>query len=583
MGNRLYRRWATCAASRRRATRPAAGVVAGTGGSLLSETELRSKPVLPAVRACRGADSAANLSLLQHMSTSIWSWRGAWVAVVASLTCGGLEPEREVRAAAVGEFEDHADIGSPRIRGSFSYDAATDEYRLSAAGTNMWFSRDEFHLAWKRLTGDFICQARVAFVGQGGDPHRKLGWMARQSLAPDAAYVDAVVHGDGLTSLQFRRVQGARTEEVRLPVVGADVIQLERRGETYVFSAARFGEPFTSRQVAEMALGESPYVGLFVCSHDGDVLEQAVFRDVRIIRPARAGFVPYRDYLGSHLEILDVQTGRRRILYSSAQPFEAPNWTPDGRALLFNTSGRDPNHRGRLYRFDLATRQATLLDTGFADRNNNDHVLSFDGTMLGISHHSAAHGGKSAVFTLPASGGTPRLLTPQTPSYLHGWSPDGNWVVYTGERDGEFDIYKRRTDGRGEEIRLTDFKGLDDGPEFTPDGKFIYFNSVRSGRMQLWRMQPDGSAPEPVTDDEFNNWFPHVSPDGQWIAFLSYLPEVPPTDHPYYRQVYLRLMPLAGGASKVIAYVYGGQGTINVPSWAPDSRRLAFVSNSQLP
>ena len=174
--------------------------------------------------------------------------------------------------------------------------------------------------------------------------------------------------------------------------------------------------------------------------------------------------------------------------------------------------------------------------------------------------------------------GSPR----KTPSYLHGWSPDGKFLVYTGGRNDEYDIYQIASDGSGEEIRLTDYKGLDDGPEYTPDGKYIYFNSTRSGTMQIWRMKPDGKDPEPVTNDEYNNWFPHLSPDGRWIAFLSFGKDVDPSDHPYYKQVTIRLMPAEGGAARVIAYVYGGQGTINVPSWSPDGRMLAFVSNTDL-
>jgi len=201
--------------------------------------------------------------------------------------------------------------------------------------------------------------------------------------------------------------------------------------------------------------------------------------------------------------------------------------------------------------------------------------------MLAISDSSA--GGGSAVYTVPVGGGTPKRITPLTPSYLHGWSPDGKTLVYTAQRSKdtpEFDIYAAPSDGSGGERRLTDVKGLDDGPEYSPDGKYIYFNSVRSGTMQIWRMKPDGLASEQVTSDEWNNWFPHVSPDGQWIAFISFPREVDPADHPYYKHVMLRVMPAAGGSPRAIAYVYGGQGTINVPSWSPDSRMLAFVSNT---
>jgi Tol biopolymer transport system component len=180
---------------------------------------------------------------------------------------------------------------------------------------------------------------------------------------------------------------------------------------------------------------------------------------------------------------------------------------------------------------------------------------------------------------VPAAGGEPRRATRDGPSYLHGWSPDGKYLVYTGERNGDFDIYRVAASG-GEETRLTTAPGLDDGPEYAPDGEHIYFCSNRTGLMQLWRMRPDGGGQEQVTSDDCNNWFPHPSPDGKWIAFLSFSKDVDPGDHPFYRQVYIRRMPCDGGKPRVIGYVYGGQGTLNVPSWSPDGRRLAFVSNS---
>ena len=276
----------------------------------------------------------------------------------------------------------------------------------------------------------------------------------------------------------------------------------------------------------------------------------------------------------SILETIDVHTGARTVLREFDCVIEAPNWTRDGRFLVYNS-------RGRIYTYELATRGIREIDSGLATDCNNDHVLSFDGTMLGISDQSAP-GGQSAIHTLPAAGGAPKRVTPLTPSDLHGWSPDGKWLVYTGGRANKYDIYKIASDGSGAEIRLTDSPGLNDGPEFTPDGEHIYFNSSRSGSMQIWRMKPDGTNQEAVTNDEYNNWFPHISPDGKWMVLLSYSKDVAPTDHPYYQHVYLRLMPVAGGAAKVIAYVYGGQGTINVPSWSPDSQRIAFVSNSDL-
>jgi Tol biopolymer transport system component len=206
-------------------------------------------------------------------------------------------------------------------------------------------------------------------------------------------------------------------------------------------------------------------------------------------------------------------------------------------------------------------------------------VLSFDGRMLGISHHVAEEGGKSIIFTMPSGGGIPEQITANGPSYLHGWSPDSKYLTYTAEREGNYDIYKISVKKK-KDIRLTDAPGLDDGPEYSPDGRYIYFNSARTGTMQLWRMKPDGTGQEQLTFDSYNNWFPHISPDGQLIVFLSFMPEVRADDHPFYKHVYIRMMPAEGGTPAVIAYLYGGQGSINVPSWSPDGKQIAFVSNS---
>jgi len=309
--------------------------------------------------------------------------------------------------------------------------------------------------------------------------------------------------------------------------------------------------------------------------HNAAVTERATFRNVRITTPAPKALVPYRDYLGSSLEILDVATGNATVIHHYRGSFQAPNWTHDGKALIYV-------QEGRLYRFDLASRTPAAINTGFATRNNNDHVLSFDGRMMAISNHAVEDSGASIVYTVPATGGTPKRISAKGPSYLHGWSPDGRWLVYVGERNDSFDIYKISAAG-GDEIRLTTAPGLDDGPEYTPDGAYIYFNSSRSGRMQIWRMRPDGSGQQQITNDGFNNWFPHISPDGNWIAYIAFGTDVDPNDHPFYKHVSLRLMPIHGGPFRVIAYLYGGQGTSNVPSWSPDGKRLAFVSNSATP
>ncbi len=477
-------------------------------------------------------------------------------------------------AGPLGDFTEQTDVGTLHHAGTCTYDPTQQIYTITGAGANIWGTHDDFHYVYRRLTGNFIVTAQVNFVGDGVELHRKLGWMARATLDTDSPHITTAIHGDGLTSLQLRRSSGARTEEVVSTLTHADVIQLERRGNTYIMSVARFGEPFVTTQVADLDLGEEIYVGLAVCSHNAEVLEAAEFRNVRIVVPVAEGVANPRANLGSRLEIMEVATGHRRVIYTTDDVFEAPNWTLDGKALIYNSGGR-------LYRYDLATNTPTLIDTEPVIQNNNDHVISFDGTMLAISSRSEAVKG-SVVYTVPITGGVPKQITSKAPSYLHGWSPDGKYLVYTAQRNGDYDIFRIAADGSDgdHETQLTTAPGLDDGPEYSPDGKYIYFNSVRSGTMQIWRMAPDGSNQEQVTGDEFNNWFAHVSPDGKQLIFVTYTQEVAPNDHPAAKRVYIRLMPARGAGPKVVAYLYGGQGTMNVPSWSPDSKYVAFVSNT---
>ncbi|MFZ6009604.1 MAG: biopolymer transporter TolR [Bacteroidota bacterium] len=478
------------------------------------------------------------------------------------------------QSSVYGEFSGFVHVANPGKPGLAQYDTLAQEYFLEGSSGNMWFDRDDFHFLWKKIRGNFTVQAQVEFIGKGVEDHRKVGWMIRHSLEPNSPQVNAVVHGDGLTSIQFRRSPGGETEELKATITSADVIQLERQGNAYMMSVARFGEPFVTTQIPELSLGDEVYVGLFLCSHNEAVVEKARFRNVRIIIPPKEGYVPYRDYIGSHVETMEVENGLRKILYSEPGSLQAPNWTKDNRSLIYNADGK-------LFLLDLNAKVPQIINTDFATKNNNDHVLSFDGKMLAISHHSDIDGGASLIYTVPLTGGVPKKITEKGPSYLHGWSPDGKFLLYTGERNNEYDIYKIPASG-GREIKLTSSKGLDDGSEFSPDGKYIYFNSVRSGRMQIWRMKPDGQQPEQLTFDEFNNWFPHISPDGKMMVFLSYQKEVAPDDHPFYHHVYIRMMPVSGGKPKIIAYVFGGQGTINVPSWSPDGKKIAFVSNTAM-
>lgn len=492
------------------------------------------------------------------------------VIITLSLTASGTFSFSQQGKAGI--FDGHGDVGENVKPGSATYIPQTQQYVISGSGANVWADHDEFQFVWKKMTGDFILYTKAEFLGSWVDYHRKVGWMVRKSLDSNSPHVNAVEHGDGLTSLQFRRTAGAQTEEHKMKITKANILQLERKGNTYIMRAAAYGQIFTVDSISGVELGDEVYAGLFVGSHNADVVETGVFSNVRISVPALASLVPYKQYLGSNLELLDVASGDREIIYSVPNSIQAPNWTPDGKNLIYNSEGS-------IYTFDLANHTPQVLNTGDIKNNNNDHVISFDGKMLGLSSGVEKLGG-SIVYTVPITGGTPKQITPIGPSYTHGWSPDGQSLVFTGQRNKEFDIYRVPSKG-GKEVRLTATPGLDDGPEYTPDGKYIYFNSVRSGLMQVWRMKADGSGQEQVTKDSLNNWFPHISPDGKSIVFISFLPnEVRPDDHPFYKHVYLRVMPITGGEPKVIAYLYGGQGTINTPSWSPDSKRIAFISNS---
>lgn len=475
----------------------------------------------------------------------------------------------------LGIFENHLDVGKPVNQGFVNYDSENQTYTIGGSGTNMWAEQDQFHYLWTTLQGDFILRAEVRFNGKGVDPHRKVGWIVKNDLETNTAHVNATVHGDGLTSLQYRKVTSGNTMEVVSTDSFPTVIQLERRGSTFIMSTASYGEAFTSVQLDTMQMDNEAYVGLYVCSHNPDIVETAVFRNVRIIKPARPDFRPYRDYIGSRLEVINVVTGHRKELHKTAHSVQAPNWTVDGARLIFNS-------KGRLYNYWLRKRKVEPLNTGFAVNNNNDHVLSFDGSLLGISNHNQDDGNASTIYYMnPAGDSKPRLVTKTGAghSYLHGWSPDNSTMVFTAQRKNQFDIYSVDVKS-GKETQLTNEPTLDDGAEYSPDGKYIFFNSVRTGTMKLWRMDADGKNQQQLTSDKYNDWFPHVSPDKKWIVFISFSEDIDPNDHPFYKHCLLRIMPYEGGEPRVIGYVYGGQGTINVPSWSPDSKRIAFVSNS---
>lgn len=462
-------------------------------------------------------------------------------------------------------FEGTGDIGIINLPGSMQIDSQRGEYVITGSGDNIWGQVDGFYYVWKKVEGDLTLTTDVRWPGKEKLNHRKAGWMVRQSLEADAVYADAMYHGDGLICLQFRKVAGGDTADICWAIKEAATMKLERHGDLFSLSVAQDGGAFEPVGSMSVELAEPVYAGLAVCSHDSSVTETAVFSNVRMENPRVVAMEDRK--VESTLEIVSIETGRRRVVYRTVEHFEAPNWSRDGRYLLFNSGGK-------LYTIAASGGEPKVLDTGFAVNCNNDHGFSPDGKMLVISDSSAGKG--SQIYVLPAGGGKPRLVTKLAPSYWHGWSPDGGTLAYCAERNGNYDVYTISVNG-GDETRLTDAPALDDGPDYSPDGKYIYFNSERTGLMKIWRMKADGTEQMQMTfGGQYNDWFAHPSNDGKWLVFLSYDKTV--KGHPPNKDVVLRIMAAGGGEPKVVAELFGGQGTINVPSWSPDSKYIAFVS-----
>ncbi|WP_158790939.1 PD40 domain-containing protein [Granulicella sp. L60] len=465
----------------------------------------------------------------------------------------------------LGIFEGQSDVGTVLHPGSAHYDAGQQNYTISGSGENMWFGVDDFHFVWKKMSGDVALSADIAFVGNKGNDHRKAVLMIRQSLDGVSQAVDIARHGDGLTSLQFRTSRSDDMHEVESNLSAPTRVRIEKRGDyVYAYVADVNGRLRPAGASIKLKFGGDFYVGLGVCSHDKDVTETAVFSKVRLtpLPPGKGEPVLY-----STLETVTVASTDRRVAYVAPKHFEAPNWSRDGAFLIFN-------QEGTIRRLAVGGDDPALVQTGDRTQCNNDHGISPDGSRLALSDQSAGDR-ISHIYVVPIAGGTPQQVTPKAPSYFHGWSPDGSTLVFTRERNGKFDIYAIPVTG-GQERRLTEATGLNDGPEYSPDGAYIYFNSGRSGTMQIWRMRTDGSAQEQVLADESNDWFSHISPDGRWLVFLAYDKGV--QGHPANQDVELRLMSLSDKKVHVLAKLFGGQGTMNVASWSPDSKKLAFVS-----
>ncbi|HWB28707.1 MAG TPA: hypothetical protein VG738_24710 [Chitinophagaceae bacterium] len=278
----------------------------------------------------------------------------------------------------------------------------------------------------------------------------------------------------------------------------------------------------------------------------------------------------------SYVQTLNIETGKIDTVLIADGDFEAPNWHPDNYLLM--------NFRGKMYTLTLATKKLKEVNTGTLNHLMDDHGISADGKYFALTDFdSSAHSmqeWKFNIYTVSAKGGEPKKLTNGNLAFWHGWSPDGKTIAYCGgDNFANLDVYTIPASG-GTPKRLTETEGLDDGPEFSPDSKYIYFHSYRTKHMQIWRMHTDGADPEQMTFDDNANWFPHISPNNKWMAYIAYTTDEK-QNHPFGKSVKLRLMNLATKEVKDLTPVFfGGAGTINTPSWSPDSKHIAFVSYS---
>jgi hypothetical protein len=486
--------------------------------------------------------------------------RGLLLAASLSLFASAAQ------AADLGIFENATDVGKIDLKGSSEYVPAKSVYRITGSGANIWGTEDAFQFLWKKVSGDLIFSMDVDWVGEGKIGHRKACAMVRQDLSPDSPYVDVAVHGDGLIEMQFRRVKGGITYGARTPILNPSTVKLECDGGVYTVSVAKKGGEFQPVGGMSWETTGPVYAGLAVSSHDAKVSETALISNV--VLKERSASPDQKRVRETTLETLTVATGERRIVFRERSNFEAPNWSPDGKLFYIN-------RMSKMCTIPVGGGEPKVLDTGAAIGCNNDHGLSFDGKWLAVSAQGSSKGSK--IFIVPAGGGEARLINGTVPSYWHGWAPDGKTIAFCAQRNNNFDVYTMPSEG-GEEKRLTTSVGYDDGPEYNPEGTKIYFNTDRvEGVMKIFRMNPDGTEQEQVTKDpEYADWFAHISPDGKQMIFISFDKSVP--GHPANKDVVLRTMPVTGGKPKIVATLFGGQGTMNVPSWSPDGTQVAFVS-----
>jgi Tol biopolymer transport system component len=485
------------------------------------------------------------------------------------------------QSGAVGIFEGQSDVGSVTPPGTAAFDNASGVYTIHSAGANLWGTTDGFHFLWKKVSGDVSLTADIDYPEKTGthNEHRKAILIFRQTLDADGAYVDAAQHGSGLTALQFRDAKGATTQSIELNVDPPQRLRIEKHGDEFTMFVSFKGEPPHQVGAAtKMHLDEPFYAGIGLSAHDPNAVETATFAHVEL-KPLVAAVTAPQMALYSSLKAIEIDPGARRaiVAYTTKARAMAPNWSRDGKWLIFVQDGK--MLRVAADGLGGGIDRAEQIPTGDATGCNGSHGLSPDGKWLAITCTTASNPG-NRVYIIPTSGGVPRIVTANPDSYFHTWSPDGKTIVFTRPSHGSGNIYAISVDG-GAETALTTGTGISDDPDYSPDGQYIYFNTDRWGGMQIARMKPDGSGVEQVTHDNFHNWSPHPSPDGKSIVFIAYPPDV--TTHAANKDVALHILSTSDGSIRVLTNFVGGDGSMNVPNWSPDSKSLAFVSYEFLP
>lgn len=290
----------------------------------------------------------------------------------------------------------------------------------------------------------------------------------------------------------------------------------------------------------------------------------------------------------THFVTYDVQKKTTSTLFTIDGEWHAPNWTADGKYIVSDMGNA-------LYRIPVSGADKGKPEKIYAAANmmaTNDHAASWDGkqiaaTAIKLPMPARIRGAADIpnpilVMNVDGSGAHQVHM-----GWLHGWSPDGKYLVYTGTIGDSANIYRIDTDGSGE-LRMTTGKAADDGPEYSADGKWVYFCSKRSGKWDGWRMPASGAGPgdklaEQVTfGTDTQDWFPHISPDGKWLYTLSY-----PMDHPDHNYIgagmKIKLLRLKNGVGAkgakltTVRTFFGGQGSGNTGGWAPDSKTFAWT------